>query len=98
MDKEKEQYGHQKLQAVISVGATLLGALLGRKAVSRSSLGKATTAMRGASRAAREKEDIGRAAETVEALQVTLSDLEEEFQADTDALEAAVDPTSFDLA
>jgi hypothetical protein len=98
VDKEKEQYGHQKLQAAISVGATLLGALLGRKAVSKSSLGKATTAMRGASRAAREKEDIGRAAETVEALQVSLAELEEEFQEETDALEAAVDPTSFELA
>ncbi len=98
VDKETEQYGQQKLQAAISVGATLLGALFGRKTMSRSNLGKATTAMRGASRAAREREDIGRASDSVEALQEQLADLEAKFEAETDQLETAVDPASFKLA
>lgn len=61
LTREKTQMKQQKMQTVISVGATILGALLGRKKVSTRSIGRATTAMRGAGRMAREKEDIRRA-------------------------------------
>ena len=97
VEKEREQYGQSKMQAAISVGATLLGALLGRKAVSKSNLGKATTALRGASRASREKEDIGRAEDTLEALQEELAALEARFEEEAAELRAPADPASFDL-
>jgi hypothetical protein len=47
--RETGQAKQQYVQTAISVGATLLGALLGRKTVSTSALGRATTAARGAS-------------------------------------------------
>ncbi len=57
------------LQVAISIGATVIGAFLGRKAISATTLGRATTAARGAGRVLKERQDVGRAQETVEALQ-----------------------------
>jgi hypothetical protein len=86
--RESEQATGQGLQAAISVGATILGAFLGRKAVSASTLGRATTAARGAGRVLKERQDVGRARETAAALQQQLTDLEAQFQAETEMLRA----------
>jgi hypothetical protein len=67
---------------------------MGRKAVSRSTLGRATTAVRGVSRTIKESQDIGRAQETVEALHQQLAELEAQFQSETATLEARVDPST----
>jgi hypothetical protein len=61
--KEEQQASQQKLQTAVSFGATLLGAVLGRKAVSMSTLGRATTAARGVSRSMKESGDIAQAQE-----------------------------------
>jgi len=90
--RETEQVRQQKTQTAISFGATLLGAFVGRRALSATTLGRATTAARGVSRTMKEQEDIGRAQETVESLRQRLSPLEEEFRAETEALEAKIDP------
>jgi hypothetical protein len=80
--RESEQVKQQGVQTVISIGATILGAFLGRKTVSTSTLGRATTAARGAGRVLKERQDVGRAQENVEALQQQLADLEAEFKAE----------------
>ena len=89
VEREKAQAQQQQAQAAISVGATLLGAFLGRKVASAGNIGRATTAVRGASRAAKEKGDIALAQESVEAVQQRLADLEAEFQAEAAALAGA---------
>jgi len=43
VEREAEQAKQQKMQTAVSVGATLLSAFVGRKAISYSSLGRATT-------------------------------------------------------
>jgi hypothetical protein len=98
VDREKAQVGQQSMQAAISLGATVLGAFLGRKLVSTSNIGRATTTMRGASRISKEKEDVTRAAEGVEVLQQQLAELQSTFdqetariQGETDAAQAPVD-------
>ena len=70
---------------------------MGRKAVSRSTLGRATTAARGVSRSVKESQDVGRAQETVEALRQQLADLEAQFKSETAALETKVDPSTESL-
>ncbi|MGA9190191.1 MAG: hypothetical protein WBZ24_00525 [Anaerolineales bacterium] len=97
VEREKAQAVSQGTQTAISIGATLIGAFVGRKAISATTLGRATTAARGVGRTAREREDIGRAEESLEALQGRLADLEAEFQTETDELEAKFDPTAEDL-
>ena len=72
----------------ISIGATILNAVLGRKTVSVGSLGRATTAARGAGRVLKEREDAARAGETVAAVQQALAGLEAELQAEVTTLEA----------
>jgi hypothetical protein len=91
VEREKAQAKQQQVQTAISFGATLLGAFVGRKAVSASSVGRATTAARGVSRSAKEQQDIERAGDTVEALQKRLAELESSFKTELDALEAAAD-------
>jgi len=91
VERESAQASQQKLQTAISFGTTLLGAFLGRKAVSVSTLGRATTAARGVSRSMKEQKDIARAQESVEALQGDLAALEAQLQSETEALEAKLD-------
>jgi hypothetical protein len=91
VQREQQQAQQQKLQTAISVGATILGAFLGRKAVSRSTIGKASTAMRSASRAMREGKEADLAEENLEALQQQLAGLEAEFKAEMEAYAAKSD-------
>jgi hypothetical protein len=90
--REEEQVTHQGIQTAISVGATILGAFLGRKATSVSGVGRATTAARGAGRVLKERQDVGRARDTVQAVERQLADLEAEFTAEMARLETTVDP------
>ena len=91
VEREAEQAKAQKVQTAISFGSTVLGAFVGRRAVS-GTLGRATTAARGVSRSMKEQQDVGRAEETVGAIQLQLADLEAEFKSEMDLLEAKIDP------
>jgi hypothetical protein len=93
VEKQAEQAKQAKIQTAISIGSTLLGAFTGRK-ISSSTISRASTAMKGASRAADEKKDVDRAEETVDAIQKQLLDLQNEFDAETLALQAKIDPSS----
>jgi hypothetical protein len=83
VSREQEQASQQKLQTAVSMGATLLGALFGRKTISAGTLGRATTVARGVGRSMKESEDIKRAGENVEAVRSQIADLEEEVQRET---------------
>ena len=89
--REAEQSKSQKLQTAISFGATLLSSFMGRKAVSLTTLGRATTAARGVSRSMKEAQDVTRAQETVEAIAQQNADLDAQFKAETESLDRSVD-------
>ncbi len=91
-EREAEQAKAQHLQTAISFGATLLGAFLGRKTISATTLGKAATAARGVGRSIKEAKDVARAKENIEAIRKQLADLETQFQVETDALLSKIDP------
>jgi hypothetical protein len=95
--REKSQYDQQKMQTVISVGATVLGALLGRKVASVGTVGRATTSARGFGRTAREKGDIGRAKRDLAALYEKLADLETEFEEEVNLFGERMDPANFEI-
>ncbi|MCA1609274.1 MAG: ATP-binding protein [Acidobacteria bacterium] len=90
--REKEEATSSGIQTAISVGATVLGALLGRKAVSATNIGRATTAARGAGRTMKQAGDIGRAKENVAAIDAQIAELAGELQAELDLRAAATDP------
>lgn len=90
VERQQEQVEHQKLQTAVSFGATMLGALMGRKAASLSTLGRATTAARGVGRSLKEGQDVERA-------RVRLQEAESEFaaiEAELDREIAALDHAS----
>jgi hypothetical protein len=86
--RESEQAAGQKLQTAISFGATVLGAMLGRRAASVGTVGRATTTMRGAGRVMKEGRDVERAQQSVEAIEAQREQLESEFLAESKALES----------
>ena len=90
--REREQASASKWNTAISVGATVLGAVLGRRSV-----GRATTAARGASRSYKEQQDVARAAETVAAVRGQLEALQREFDADAADLSRAADARGAEL-
>jgi hypothetical protein len=92
VERQQAESRSSQMQAAISVGASILGAFLGRKTISASNIGRATTAIRGAGRAIKESKDVGQAEENVSALQQQLADLESQFKTEADALAAATDP------
>jgi len=97
VEREKAQAGQQKINTVLSVGATLLGAFLGRGIASVGNVGRATTAMKSASRIGKESADVARASESAEVVQERLNALQEQFDQEVAALQAAVAPESLDI-
>jgi hypothetical protein len=87
--KEEQQASQQKLQTAVSFGATLLGAVLGRKAVSMSTLGRATTAARGVSRSMKESGDIAQAQERQREAETELKEIQMELEREVQELEGA---------
>ncbi|MEP6569215.1 MAG: DUF87 domain-containing protein [Acidobacteriota bacterium] len=92
VEREAEQAKGQKLQTAISFGATLLSSFMGRKAVSLSTLSRATSTARSVGRTMKESQDVGRAQETVEAINQQSADLDAQFKTETEALEKSLDP------
>jgi len=92
VDRERDQARHQKLQTAVSLGATVLGAIFGRKVASSGNVGRAATAARSASRAQREAGDVARAKARVEDLRSDLDALQAEFHSGTAPLRESVDP------
>ncbi|MEM1180563.1 MAG: DUF87 domain-containing protein [Acidobacteriota bacterium] len=102
LEKEQEQASAQRMQSIINVGTTILGAFMGRKTFSRTNLRKATTAARGFGRSAKEGRDVDHAEENLEALQLQMQELEQEFDDAVSELEAELaaesnDVTTFEL-
>ena len=94
VEREKAQSSQQKLTTALSVGATLLSAFLGRGAMSVGNVGRATTAMKSASRIGKEAADVERASESVEVVQQRLQALQAEFDQEAARLQSDIDPAS----
>jgi len=94
ISREQEQAKSKKIETMVSFGTAILGAFLGRKAVSATSATRMGTAMKSAGRMGKEKMDVARARETAEAVRQQLAELETRLQQDIDGLEATFDPSS----
>jgi hypothetical protein len=97
VEKEKSQASQSKFGALLSAGASILGAMFGRKTISAANAGRIATAARAGGRAMKESQDVGRAEENVAALQQQLADLDAQFKQETDAMTARLDPSAESL-
>ena len=97
VEREREQSKQQQLQSTISVGASLLGALFGRRVLSASTVTRAGTAMRSVGRASKESRDVGRAAANVQACRQELADLDRELSEEIEKISERIDAASEQL-
>ncbi len=89
VQREEGQARGAKIQTAISAGATILTAILGRKRISYTSVGRATTAARGAQRAMQQEEDVKAAKEDLDSAQAEYERLEQELAAKVAEIQAA---------
>jgi hypothetical protein len=79
VEKEKAEAQNQSMQTYVSIGSAVIGALFGRKKISSTTIGKAATSMRTASRAARQQADVAHAEESLSTLEEKRRLLEDEL-------------------
>jgi hypothetical protein len=89
LEREQEQYKEQMAHTAISMGATILGAILGRKT---SQIGRATTSARSASRTYYEKMDIERARQQVEMAKSRQAEMERQLETEAARITSSLDP------
>jgi hypothetical protein len=92
--REKAQAGQQKLSAALGFGATILGALMGRRVMTAGNVSRAASTMRSAGRIGKEAADVERAGESLEVTKQRLADLEQQFEAEIETLQSQWDPDS----
>jgi hypothetical protein len=97
MERERSQLSQQRMQSAFSIGASVLGAILGRRTLSAANVNRAATAARAATRIGRESGDVDRANESLEVIQQRQRDLQQQFDADAAALEARFDASAVTL-
>jgi hypothetical protein len=96
-EREKQQLNQSRMQTAVNVGTTILGALFGRKAISATSIGRAGSAARSASRWGHESQDVARAEESIEVSQQRLADTQRQVEAEVAALENTLDVSTVAL-
>ncbi len=94
IERERSQLSQQRMSSVFSIGASVLGAVLGRRTLSAANVNRAASAARAATRIGRESGDVERAGESREVVQQKQRDLQQQFEADTAALETRFDATT----
>lgn len=94
VERERSQLNQQRLQSAFSIGASVLGAFLGRRTLSATNVNRAASAARAATRIGRESGDVDRASDSVEVVQQKQKDLQQQFDTDAAALDTRFDATA----
>lgn len=96
-EQEKQQANSASMSAAMTFGASVLGALFGKKKLSATNVNRAATSMRAAGRASDQRSDIKRAEENVEKLAEDIAALEEQVQAEIDKVSAAYSESELEI-
>ena len=97
VEREKSQATQQKFSAALGAGATILGALMGRRAISAGTVERASTTMRRAGRIGKEQADVKRAGESLEDLKLRLVEMERQFEEEAEAMRVRFDPAAAEV-
>jgi hypothetical protein len=92
LEREKAEAQNKSMQTYVSIGSAVLGALLGRKMASSTTIGRAATSMRSASRATRHQADVAHAEESLSTLEEKLRTLEGEVADELERIRLAAAP------
>jgi hypothetical protein len=96
IDAERAQAKKSDMEVAINVGATMFGALMGRR-MGSGTLGRATSTARGVTKAAKEREDVARATETLSVLDQKLAELTDAFETEANAIAVAYSKAADEL-
>ncbi len=88
LSREKSQSRQSTWQGAMTFFSSILGAMLGNKVVSRTNVSKMSTSSRSLSRMAKERGDVGRAEENLEAEVEKMHALEQRFEQELERLQA----------
>lgn len=97
VEKEKAEAKNQSLQTYVSIGTAVIGALFGRKKISATTIGRAATSMRSASRATRQQADVAHAEESLSSLEERRQQLEAEIDRELERIRLESSPESIEL-
>ena len=97
LEREQAQASQTTWDATIALGNSVLGALLGRKTISKTNVTRATTVVKAASRAAQRRGEAGQAASELESLRQEHDDLQGKFQEEIEAMAASLRPEALAL-
>lgn len=97
VEKEKADVSVKTTDAVFSFGTAILGAFLGRKKISVTTISRASTGMKSVGRLSREKNDVKRAEEQLASLQNDIEALAEELQVQIAMLAEKYSPDKFEI-
>jgi len=97
VERERAEAKNQSLQTYVSIGSAVLGALLGRKKISSTTIGKAATSMRSASRATRQQADVVHAEESLGVLEERRRELEDEIEREIERIRLESSPERIPL-
>jgi len=97
LEREQAEASRSAWDATIAMGSSVLGALMGRKTISKTNLSKATTAVKAAGRAVQQHGDVSHAGDSLEVSQQKYAKLQTEFQAKIEAIHAALRPEALGL-
>jgi hypothetical protein len=92
IQKEKQEAKGEWFQTMVSTGGWLLNSILGGRRRSP------TTAMRGAGRIAKQRQDVEQAQESAEAVDKQLADMETELQAKVEVIRKECEPTTLEIS
>ncbi len=92
MEREAAQARSAKITTVVNIGQTILGALFGRKALSRTTISKTSTAARSAGRAFEQHGDVSRAGAKLEDIEGEMVALKNRMDHEMEAIRLAADP------
>ena len=97
LEREQAQANKSTWDATVALGSSVLGALFGRKALSKTNVTRAASAARAAGRAAKEHGDIDSAGVSLEVLQRKYAALDAKFREEVGQLDAALRPEALAL-
>ncbi len=97
LDRERAEANAGTFDAAISFGASVVGAILGRKMASRTNVGRAASSARAASRAAKQQGDVGRVEGELGELQSQLLELDAKYQQELEDLRTSIAPEALTL-
>lgn len=91
LEKQSTRASQSKMDAAVTAGTAVLGALFGNKALSRTSINRMGTAVKSTSRALKSGEAIAQAEETLRAVAAQLAELELELEREVEKISAKFD-------